>query len=691
LLGILLIFLGGLLAFGDRTLFDSRVFADRAAESLADPRVASYAADHITDAVILADRDLTMVRPVIHATAEMVVQSGPFRAIARRGFRHGHQLLLTEAGRDVLLSVSDVGVVLRSTLATRPELADRIPDQVDAVVSPLKSDRLVEISSRLVRIGRSVSVYSQVIFWFGVALFLLAIVVAVDHRQAVFRSGVALAALALLVLIVIRYGGYAITAMVEDKALGGALAGVWDTFTLGLRHRVLALGTIGILMTAASTAVFEHVHLDAIARMLRRLLWETTEKRSLRLLRIVVLLAMGSLAILEPRTLASGLVFLLGGLALFVGFRELFRLILPPPPETGLGEKEEAAGSGRIIRYALAGAVALSVVVSAGYVITSKSTISSAARTVGASNGYPELVDRRLNEVVFPTSHNAMSSAKIDNWMFPNQERGVRAQLEYGIRGLLIDVYAGTRMGGAVKTDLGGMGIAKEKYVPMLGEAGVEAAIRIRDRMVGDKAGDRALYMCHGLCELGATPLVETLQEIREFLVMNPSEVIIIIIEDYVEPHEIERAFTESRLIDFVFRGEPRPPWPTLREMVLADERVLVLAENDSEGVEWYHPAFEVIQETPYHFAGPAEFSNEPNRGGTAGSLLLMNHWVSSAASSFPSDAEVVNAYDVLLARARACQQQRGMLPNLIAVDFHRTGDLLRVARTLNGIPESRD
>jgi hypothetical protein len=182
---------------------------------------------------------------------------------------------------------------------------------------------------------------------------------------------------------------------------------------------------------------------------------------------------------------------------------------------------------------------------------------------------------------------------------------------------------------------------------------------------------------------------VETLAGIREFLVLNPNEVLVIVIEDYVEPQEIETAFEESGLIDFVFRGEPRPPWPTLREMVLADQQVLVLAENNSEGVDWYHQAFEVLQETPYHFEKPEDFSNVPNRGGTAGSLLLMNHWIATEPSSLPSDAVIVNAYDVLLARARACEKERGMLPNLLAVDFHRTGDLLRVVRTLNGIPDT--
>jgi hypothetical protein len=51
-----------------------------------------------------------------------------------------------------------------------------------------------------------------------------------------------------------------------------------------------------------------------------------------------------------------------------------------------------------------------------------------------------------------------------------------------------------------------------------------------------------------------------------------------------------------------------------------------------------------------------------------------------------PSNAEVVNSYDFLLRRARRCQQTRGHLPNLVAVDFYATGDLMRVVRTLNGV-----
>ncbi len=51
-----------------------------------------------------------------------------------------------------------------------------------------------------------------------------------------------------------------------------------------------------------------------------------------------------------------------------------------------------------------------------------------------------------------------------------------------------------------------------------------------------------------------------------------------------------------------------------------------------------------------------------------------------------PTNAAIVNAYDFLLGRARQCQQERAHLPNVVAVDFYRTGDLFRVVRTLNGL-----
>ena len=175
----------------------------------------------------------------------------------------------------------------------------------------------------------------------------------------------------------------------------------------------------------------------------------------------------------------------------------------------------------------------------------------------------------------------------------------------------------------------------------------------------------------------------------RDFLVENPGEVIIIVIQDEgVAPADVAACFEKSGLDEFVYKGAVTPPWPTLREMIVSDQRVLVFAENQAEGVPWYHLVWDVFQETPYRFLDPSEFSNKPGRGGTKGSLLLMNHWIETTPAPKPSNAELVNAYDFLLKRARACKRERKMMPNLIAVDYYHTGDLVRVVDTMNGIKE---
>jgi len=111
-----------------------------------------------------------------------------------------------------------------------------------------------------------------------------------------------------------------------------------------------------------------------------------------------------------------------------------------------------------------------------------------------------------------------------------------------------------------------------------------------------------------------------------------------------------------------------------------------VFGENDTTGIPWYHRAFDTFQETPYKFLTPDAFSCIANRGGSAGSLFQINHWIETLPAPKPSNALVVNAHDFLLSRARKCQQERGRLPNILAVDFARTGDVVAVAAELNGL-----
>jgi hypothetical protein len=252
------------------------------------------------------------------------------------------------------------------------------------------------------------------------------------------------------------------------------------------------------------------------------------------------------------------------------------------------------------------------------------------------------------------------------------------------VRALLIDIYSGVPVAGSVKTEL-----RQDLMKPAeraVGKEGLEAAMRIRERLVGPPEGPPGLYLCHGFCELGAQPLVPWLRVLNAFLVANPREVVIVVVEDYVPPQEIAAAFTDSGLATAAYRGATRSPWPSLAELAASGQRLVIFLESGTAGVDWLHPAFEAIQETPYSFRRPADFSCAVNRGGTTGSLFQINHWVETPPMPKPSNAAIVNAYDFLLGRAHRCAAERGHVPNILAVDFYRTGDVMRVVRELNGL-----
>lgn len=193
-------------------------------------------------------------------------------------------------------------------------------------------------------------------------------------------------------------------------------------------------------------------------------------------------------------------------------------------------------------------------------------------------------------------------------------------------------------------------------------------------------------------------PFASALADLRSFLVSNPGEVVIVINQDEgVSPADIEHAFAAAGLLDLVYRG-PLGPFPTLRAMIDSGQRLVVMAENGAGSIHWYHLAYQrALQETPFRFTSTAELSDpsklaascRPNRGPASAPLFLLNNWVDTTPVPRPSLAAVVNARSVLLARAETCIRIRRRLPNLVAVDFYRRGDLLGVVNALNKVGPS--
>jgi hypothetical protein len=291
---------------------------------------------------------------------------------------------------------------------------------------------------------------------------------------------------------------------------------------------------------------------------------------------------------------------------------------------------------------------------------------------------------------VLPATHNSMS-APLPGWYSAEQERPIGGQLDDGIRGLLLDTHYGDRLAsGRVRTYFG----SAEERREVIGQDGVSpealaSALRLRARIGFRGEGKRGMYLCHSFCELGATPLADGLEDIHRFLVTHPGEVVVVVNQDYVTPADFVKAIGDAGLDRYAATLGPGP-LPTLRSMVDSGRRLVLLAENHAGAASWYQLAYDsLLQETPFHFDSAAQLLAAgsvcpPNRGPASAPLFLLNHWVTTAPVQRPSDAAKVNAYAPLLARAQACERIRKRLPNLLAVNFYKQGDVFRVADTLN-------
>lgn len=695
--GAILLAAGAVLLYAERVVFDAGPFGARAALSLRDPRVAGYVAERIADEVIAQERDLTAYRPLLVGAARAIVSSDAFGVGLRRAAQEAHHVLFSQGAAQVALSLPDVGVLVRSALAQAdPAVLGRVPAELRAGIPIEAGSRAGHALLTLARLGHRFRRSAYLAIALGGLLFGFGIVLARDRRAAVLRGGAALASAALVVFFVPPLVRHALTFSLSAD-VRPVVTGLWDAFAGGLRLWALVLGGIGVVLAAAASSLASHVEVEVIARTAWTRLRQPAQSRRGELARAAALVGVGLFAAFRPTAALEGVTVIAGALLAFEGLRELFRLVSPRleavarSAEDALDEMRQHADGREALRswlrHVLVGLLAVALIAGGTFLLLRSPAGSPGAPAfTHACNGGRALCARRLDQVVFAGAHNSMAAAEFAGWMFPNQELGSVSLLAHGIRALLFDVHYGVPIGDRVKTDIADEAAERAKFEQVLGKEGVDAAMRIRDRLTGPPTGPRAVYLCHGFCELGAEPLLPMLRGVREFLVQNPGEVLVLVIEDYVTPADIAAAFQGSGLERFVYRGPVLPPWPTLRQMIDSDQRVLVLGENDARGVTWYHPAFEVVQETPYKFLAPADFSCRANRGGATSPLFQINHWIETTPTPKPSNAAIVNTHDFLLARARQCLQERGRLPNILAVDFAMTGSVVAVAAALNGL-----
>jgi len=277
------------------------------------------------------------------------------------------------------------------------------------------------------------------------------------------------------------------------------------------------------------------------------------------------------------------------------------------------------------------------------------------------TSAFPKNTALPFNKYAWLTTHNSHAifgsppEAGSPIITFFNQEDSVTAQLNNGVRGLMLDMY--------------------------------------------DFRND--IWLCHsfnGECFdfTAFRPASKTLAEIKTFLDANPTEVITIFIEDYVKtPNGIPNLFANAGLMKYWYPVSSMPQngadWPTLAQILQRNQRLIVFTDVSSkeatEGVayQWRYTTENQYGDDGMHAGSCPKRNESPALNDTSRALIVQNYFPTNPN---PLDACVDNS-DELYTMLSTCYTAGGnRWSNYIAVDFYKRstgGGAFHAIDKLNG------
>jgi hypothetical protein len=687
LAGVLLVSLS---AFGwwlSTRVLDSDGFADVVTISSQKQEVRDYIADQATLRLAKTSNFVSAARPVVTDAVSEAIATQPVEDAVRDFASRLHQQIFrfTEQKR-VAVSSAQAAITVRTALESiNPSLAKKVPSNVLSATTTVSQSPTVDT---LANVSRWVEDLYIPVFLLGIALLVLAIRKARDRVHAIRATGIVLAVAGALLLGVGAATPAFATAAATNSAGRGEAVAVFIEVLLG---RLVGAGK-GMLVVGLALALAPgHDGGDLRHRWMRVRTWFATQRASRRW-RFAGGLALAFLALAAltiPGTLVQVLVFVAAVLVLYAGIVICLRASGALVTDHSI-KRINAGEVAAVVATMVAGFLLTATI--AVQLVASGTAEAKANPTDQGCNGYVELCPLAVNQIVWPASHNAMSSAAYD-FLGAEHTITIPEQLNSGVRFFMLDAYYGYDDNGLVRTNLAG-GVDRKKLVATRGSEAVAELNRL-GALTGaaDTSGKKQdLYFCHDLCELGAVPAPEVLGDIRDFLDRNLTDVVILDVEDYVRPSDFKKALADADLLDRVWTPKQPGEWPTLLDMVepkhKKDEqnprRLIVMFEKHTSPYKWLLNTYAVSEETGYTYPSAAKFDCAPNRGKTGKSFFILNHWINPGGAPDPIVAGNTNSTKTLTQRFEQCAATRDRLPNAISVNFTTSGDLFKTVRRLN-------
>ena len=676
-------------------IYDKDRFADSAVAALQENVVRAALVQAIVDEIIkVGSPEAVSIRPLIEFVTQTVVDSLAFQEIFRDSVEQLHSQVFSpgsDPSEPVALTLVDAIIVITAYIEQAyPEVANQLPPNLDTAFIQIRNR---DWAVKVVAFGENVTELAIILPALTLLLYGLALLLSRNRRQTLLYIGLGWLAVALLLVIGRDFAREAVLGHgFPDQAVSEA---IWNVYTKSMVGWAALVGGLGLLVAVAAAGV----HRANPARQLQLAmqgLSYSPQSAGLKLLRAATFIVAGLLIIAQRDEFLQLAILLLAAYLVYYGLSELIWLAGGGPVEVS-GGRFHVPGMNRLIssrRLAMRGGAVLALVAASfGGVFLAYQALQTAGGEVyhrpmvDTCNGYKQLCDRRLDDVVFLGTHNSMAAASKPGWYFADQLTDVRAQLNAGVRVLLLDTYYGYDTGKGIRTagrDIVTEALPPDEFSPQV----VDSARRLADSIGQVQPSDPlGTYVCHAFCELGATPFTQTLSDINDFLDQHPGEVLILSIQDQISPEDTAKAFIASGLVQRVYSPKVGEPLPTMRELIQKDERVLVFADTNAEGVDWYKQGYNFVQDTPFRAQTASDFQCGPGRGSPDAPFFALNNWLTQ---SFPStySASQINTFDFIYQRVKQCQRLRQQKVNFVIVNFFEIGDAKAVVDYLNGVAD---
>lgn len=208
---------------------------------------------------------------------------------------------------------------------------------------------------------------------------------------------------------------------------------------------------------------------------------------------------------------------------------------------------------------------------------------------------------------------------------------------------------------------------------------------------------DGELRLVHSFCLLGYSSIDNSFREIATFLQENKREVLLMPTQlDFGTGGEFSLLDLEiampTEFTDLLYQYPGDVPWPTLQELIDADQRILFFHYNGERCssstncpygfMNW----FDYAVESEFSFANAVALDDKANacritRGDTLTGFYGVNVFTSIANEA---ECTILNEADFLRDHLAACAEITQRQVNLVLVDCWDNGDVLGVVHEFN-------